>query len=74
MPNTTYKANTLVRALGVPNKTCAYITLELEEVSVITIWRILRKAGLKKTKLTRKPGLTKKIKRERLEFCIRYKD
>lgn len=52
-------------------KTCANIASELSlsgiDISVITIWRILRKAGLKKTKLTRKPGLTQKMKNERLQ-------
>jgi len=35
----------------------------------MTVWRVLRKAGMKKTKPTRKPGLTKKMKEERLVFC-----
>ena len=39
------------------------IVMELEgKVSAITVWRILRKSGMKKTKPTRKPGLTKEIR------------
>ena len=41
-------------------------TISHIEVSSVTIWRTLRKLGFKKTKPTRKPGLTKKIKDERL--------
>ncbi|KAK0750298.1 hypothetical protein B0T18DRAFT_389741 [Schizothecium vesticola] len=35
-------------------------------VSAMTIWRILRKAGMRKTKPTRKPGLVKGMKKQRL--------
>ena len=52
-------------------KTCAYIAAGVEGVSATTVWRILRASGLKKTKPTRKPGLTDKMKLERLKF---YKD
>lgn len=52
-------------------KTCANIAGELSskgnDISAITVWRILRKAGLKKTKPTRKPGLTQRMKNERLQ-------
>jgi hypothetical protein len=55
--------------------TCAYISADFRGViSPMTVWRILRAAGMKKTKPTRKPGLTEKIRRERLQFCLRYKD
>lgn len=40
----------------------------------MTVWRILRKAGMRKTKPTRKPGLTAKMKKERLEWCMDHKD
>lgn len=54
-------------------KTCADIAGELSleglSISATTIWRILRKAGLRKTKPTRKPGLTQKMRKERLEWC-----
>jgi len=50
-------------------KTCAYIAAEMGGISAMTVWRVLRKAGMKKTKPTRKPGLTKKMKEERLAFC-----
>jgi len=38
----------------------------------MTVWRVLCKAGMKKIKPTRKPGLTKKMKEERLAFCHRH--
>jgi hypothetical protein len=53
--------------------TCAYISAVLGSViSAMTVWRILRAAGMKKTKPTRKPGLTERMRKERLEFCLRY--
>ena len=49
-------------------KTCADIAGELSlaghDVSATTVWRILRSAGFRKTKPTRKPGLTKKMKKD----------
>ncbi len=39
------------------------------DISASTVLRILKKAGYKKTKPTRKPGLTKKMKEERLKWC-----
>jgi transposase len=51
-------------------KTCADLAGELSQIGIdissITIWRILRSAGFHKTKPTRKPGLTKRIRAERL--------
>jgi hypothetical protein len=38
------------------------------------VWRVLRAAGYNKTKPTRKPGLTKKMRQERLDWCLTYKD
>jgi transposase len=59
-------------------KTCADIAGELSQegidISATTIWRILRKLGLKKTKPTRKPGLTQKMRKERLEWCLAHQD
>jgi hypothetical protein len=59
-------------------RTCADIAADLSkigiEISGSTIRRILKNAGFKKTKPTRKPGLTAKMKRERLEFCLAHKD
>ena len=53
--------------------TCAYISAKMgNTISPMTVWRILRTAGMKKTKPTRKPGLTKRMRAERLEFCLRY--
>ena len=43
-------------------------------ISPSTIRTILKKAGYKKTKPTRKPGLTEDMKKARLEFCRRYVD
>ena len=50
-------------------KTCDCIAAEVGGVSGTTVWRILRASGLRKTKPTRKPGLTEKIKLKRLKFC-----
>jgi len=51
-------------------KTCADLAGELSkegtEISSSTVHTILRNAGLRKTKPTRKPGLTKKMRAERL--------
>ncbi|KAJ0130726.1 Uncharacterized protein HZ326_26184 [Fusarium oxysporum f. sp. albedinis] len=59
-------------------KTLADISGELSsqgiEISAATIARILKSAGYKKTKPTRKPGLTVAMKKERLEWCIAHKD
>jgi transposase len=44
------------------------------EVSATTVWQILRKHGFRKTKPTRRPGLTKKIKEERYKWCLEHKD
>jgi hypothetical protein len=37
-----------------------------------TVWTILHEAGLSKTKPTRKPGLTEKMRKARLEWCLAY--
>ncbi|KFY41167.1 hypothetical protein V494_03175 [Pseudogymnoascus sp. VKM F-4513 (FW-928)] len=54
-------------------KACADIAGELSlqgvDISATTIWRVLKKAGFRKTKPTRKPGLTKKMRAERLQWC-----
>ena len=51
-------------------KTCGMLTRELTEagipISGPTVWRILKKAGFRKTKPTRKPGLTQKMRDKRL--------
>lgn len=55
-------------------KTCADLAGELSiegiDISATTIQRILWKAGFHKTKPTRKPRLTKKMKAERLKQCL----
>ena len=50
------------------------LSLEGIQVSRVTIWRILKAAGFRKTKPTRKPGLTKKMKKDRLNWCLEHKD
>lgn len=51
-------------------KTCAAIAEDLgNQVSAMTVWRVLRSASMKKTKPTRKPGLTEAMKAERLAWC-----
>jgi hypothetical protein len=52
-------------------KTCADITGDL---SLYNVWRVLKAAGYHKTKPTRKPGLTKKMRQERLDWCLAHKD
>jgi transposase len=52
-------------------KTCAILASE-SLVSASTVWRILKSLGMRKTKPTRKPGLTKKMKDDRLAFCKAY--
>ncbi|KAF3385585.1 hypothetical protein F1880_001764 [Penicillium rolfsii] len=51
-------------------KSCADLASELRtegtEVSATTVWRTLRLSGIQKTKPTRKPRLTKKLRAERL--------
>lgn len=54
-------------------KSCALISSELGgRVSPITVWRVLRTAGLQKTKPTRKPGLTVAMRKARLEWCLAH--
>jgi len=59
-------------------KSCADLAGELSNeginISAITIWRILRQAGLRKKKPTRKPGLMKKMKEDRLKWCTEHQD
>jgi transposase len=57
-------------------KTAADIAGELSsegiDISASTILKILHKAGFKKTKPTRKPGLTKKMRADRLTWCLAH--
>ncbi|KAJ5908818.1 hypothetical protein N7495_001500 [Penicillium taxi] len=60
-------------------RTCADITGELSDehsitISDGTIWRVLKNAGLRKTKPTRKPGLTAKMRANRLAWCFKHRD
>ncbi|KAJ3475474.1 hypothetical protein NLG97_g9447 [Lecanicillium saksenae] len=54
-------------------KTAAAIAAELTEegthISPPTVFRILKKANFRKTKPTRKPGLTKRMRDDRLKWC-----
>ena len=55
-------------------KTCADLAGDLSElginISTSTIRPMLKKAGFRKTKPTRKPRLTKKMRAERLAWCL----
>jgi transposase len=53
-------------------KSCAEIAIEMGNISAKTVWRILCAAGFKKTKPTRKPGLTEEMKQARLAFALRH--
>ena len=44
------------------------------EISARTVHRVLREAGFHKTKPTRKPGLTQKMRDQRLRWCLDHKD
>ena len=56
-------------------KSYKQIAFELKGKILITIvWRILQAAGIRKTKPTRKPGLTKAMRQARLKFCKDHKD
>ncbi|KAI1512890.1 Tc1 [Pyrenophora tritici-repentis] len=59
-------------------KSCADIAGDLSvhgyNISSTTVWRVLKAAGYNKTKPTRKPGLTKKMRQERLEWCLAHQD
>ena len=51
-------------------KTYADIAAELSQeglpISAVMVWKVLKQLGFRKTKPTRKPGLTKKMKADRL--------
>lgn len=57
-------------------------TLDLSEdlakrgikASPMTVWRVLRSASFRKTKPTRKPGLSPAAKAARLQWCLERKD
>ncbi|KAF1839267.1 hypothetical protein BDW02DRAFT_483141, partial [Decorospora gaudefroyi] len=53
-------------------KNCADIAGDLSKEGIEISARILRKAGYKKTKPTRKPGLTKRTRKERLSWCLEH--
>jgi len=59
-------------------RTCADLAGELSQmgldISATIIWRILKKNGYRKTKPTRKPGLTKVMRAERLQWCLAHQD
>jgi len=59
-------------------KSCADIAGDLSrqgiDVSASTVRRILRSAGYRKTKPTRKPGLTKKMREERYQWCLEHEN
>lgn len=51
-----------------------HLSQEGIQLFATTICRVLKKAEFRKTKLTRKPGLTKRMKEERLKWCSKQKD
>jgi transposase len=59
-------------------KSCADLAGELNnerlDVSATTVWRTLKQAGLRKRKTTttRKPGITQKMRAERLAWCLEH--
>jgi DNA-binding transcriptional MerR regulator len=60
-------------------RTCADLAGELShelntDISATTVFRCLKSLGYRKTKPTRKPGLTKKMKEERLKWCLDHQD
>jgi hypothetical protein len=59
-------------------KTCADLAGELSkagiEISASAVYRMLVSSGFRKTKPTRKPGLTKSMKADRLAWCIAHRD
>jgi hypothetical protein len=59
-------------------KSCADVagglSLKGIEMSATTVWRVLRQAGYHKTKPTRKPGLTQKMRDERYKWALDHKD
>ncbi|CAG5157183.1 uncharacterized protein ALTATR162_LOCUS4975 [Alternaria atra] len=67
-PNTDSYTRTLIVTLKYSNN------LKGVEISTSTVWRVLREAGYKKTKLTRKPGLTQEMRSARLKWAIDYRD
>jgi len=44
------------------------------EISGATVRNILHNAGFRKTKPTRKPGLTQKMRQDRLRWCLEHQD
>lgn len=57
-------------------KSCAQMSESLKEIDIHlsprTINRILKKHGFRKTKPTRKPGLTEAMKKQRLAWCLEH--
>ncbi|KAL6167944.1 hypothetical protein ACJQWK_05613 [Exserohilum turcicum] len=50
------------------------ISLQGVNISRTTVWRVLREAGYRKTKPTRKPGLTQEMRSARLKWALNHKD
>lgn len=58
-------------------KSAAQIADEISQsgailVSESTVWRTLRQNNFNKTKPTRKPGLTEKMRADRLQWCLAH--
>ena len=52
----------------------AELTAEGIAISAATVRRILKSANFRKTKPTRKPGLTKKMREDRLRWCLEHQN
>ncbi|EOA82794.1 uncharacterized protein SETTUDRAFT_56772, partial [Exserohilum turcica Et28A] len=50
------------------------LSLQGVNISRTTVWRVLREAGYRKTKPTRKPGLTQEMRSARLKWALDHKD
>ncbi|KAF7576599.1 hypothetical protein PtrM4_008390 [Pyrenophora tritici-repentis] len=59
-------------------KSCADVagglSLQGVEISASTVWRVLRAAEYRKTKPTRRPGLTQEMRSARLKWALEHKD
>ena len=52
-------------------KSCKIVIFK-SNISIISTWRILRQAGFRLVKPTTKSGLTKEIRKKRLDFCLAH--
>ena len=55
-------------------KSTLQLSLNAGDIGALIVWRILYLLNIRKTKPIHKPGLIAQIKKDRLKFCLRYKD